>query len=305
MVLGILAAVTHGTTMLPLLWYTPMKIMHIVEYERCTAVHGVPTMFIGILEHRDFEKYDYSTLRTGIMAGANCPVSVMQACVDKLNMKDIITVYGLTEASPGCTMTTVDDSVERRVSTAGRTFPFIETKIVDTVTRNTLGPNKQGEFCVRGYNVMKGYYKNEEATNAAIDDEGWLHTGDLAEIDDYGYYRITGRSKDMIIRGGENISPKEIEDVIYKIDGVKDVAVVAAPSYKYGEEVCAVIVPKDGIELKPDIIQAYVRNNLAKHKTPKYVVFTDNLPLTASGKIQKYLIRETVKEKLGLKDSEG
>ncbi|MCL1895161.1 MAG: AMP-binding protein [Clostridiales bacterium] len=302
MVLAVLAAVTHGATMLPLLWYTPMKVMHTVEYERCTAVHGVPTMFISILEHRDFEKYDYSTLRTGIMAGSTCPISVMQACVDKMNMRDIITVYGLTEAAPGCTMTTVNDTVERRVGTAGRSFPFMETKIVDADSGKDLGPNVSGEFCVRGYNVMKGYYKNEDASRAAIDKDGWLHTGDLAEIDDEGYYRITGRIKDMIIRGGENISPKEIEDVIYKFEGVRDVAVVAATSHKYGEEVCAVIVPKGGAPLHEEEIQAYVNKKLAKHKTPKYVVFMEDLPLTASGKVQKYILRETVNEKLGLNE---
>ena len=302
MTLAILAATTHGSAMIPLLWYTPMKVMHTIEYERCTAVHGVPTMFIGIMEHRDFEKYDYSTLRTGIMAGSTCPIKVMQDTVDKMNMKDIITVYGQTEASPGCTLTTVDDTVERRVGTAGRTFPFMETKIVDANTGEELGVNMPGEFCVRGYNVMKGYYKMEEATQMAIDGDGWLHTGDLAEIDDDGYYKITGRIKDMIIRGGENISPKEIEDLIYTMEGVKDVAVVSAPSYKYGEEVCAVVVPKDGVTLREEDIQAFVGNNLAKHKTPKYVVFIDDLPLTASGKIQKYLLRDTVKETLGLEE---
>jgi fatty-acyl-CoA synthase len=300
MVLAIMAAVTHGTAMLPLLWYTPMKVMHTVEYEKCTAVHGVPTMFIGILEHRDFAKYNYSTLRTGIMAGSTCPEKVMRDAVEKMNMTEIITVYGLTEASPGCTMTTVDDSVERRVATAGCTFPYMESKIVDANTGETLGPNIQGEFCVRGYNIMKGYYKNAEATKTAIDADGWLHTGDLAEVDANGYYKITGRIKDMIIRGGENISPKEIEDLIYKLEGVKDVAVVAAPSYIYGEEVCAVIVPKDGAELRAEDIQSYVNRNLAKHKTPKYVLFYDKLPLTASGKIQKYILRESVKDMLKL-----
>ena len=300
MVLAIMAAVTHGTAMLPLLWYTPMKVMHTVEYEKCTAVHGVPTMFIGILEHRDFSRYDYSTLRTGIMAGSTCPAKVMRDAVEKMNMKEIITVYGLTEASPGCTMTTVDDSVERRVETAGRAFPFVEIKIVDAVTGEDLRPGEQGELCARGYNIMKGYYKNEEATRAAVDADGWLHTGDLAESDETGYYKITGRIKDMIIRGGENISPKEIEDLIYAYEGVKDVAVVAAPSYVYGEEVCAVIVPRDGADLSPDGIAAYVGKNLAKHKTPKYVLFFESLPLTASGKIQKYLLREAVKERLGL-----
>jgi len=302
MVLAVLAAVTHGSTMLPLLWYTPMKVMHTIEYERCTAVHGVPTMFIGILEHRDFEKYDYSTLRTGIMAGSTCPISVMQACVDKMNMRDIITVYGLTEASPGCTMTTVEDSVEIRVGTAGRSFPFMETKITDADTGKDLGPNVSGEFCVRGYNIMKGYYKMDEATSAAIDTDGWLHTGDLAEVDEKGYYKITGRIKDMIIRGGENISPKEVEDVIYTLDGVRDVAVVAAPSYKYGEEVCAVIVLKADAQLTKEEVQAFVEKKLAKHKTPKYVLFQDSLPLTSSGKIQKYLLREAVKEAFDLEE---
>ena len=300
MVLAIMAAVTHGAAMLPLLWYTPMKVMHTVEYERCTAVHGVPTMFIGILEHRDFAKYDYSTLRTGIMAGSTCPAKVMRDAVEKMNMREIIIVYGLTEASPGCTMTTVDDSLEKRVETAGRPFPFVDIKIADAATGETLGPGVQGELCARGYNIMKGYYKNEEATRAAIDEDGWLHTGDLAESDEDGYYKITGRIKDMIIRGGENISPKEIEDLIYTYDGVKDVAVVAAPSYMYGEEVCAIVVPKDGAALNPDEIAAYVGKNLAKHKTPKYVLFFDSLPLTASGKIQKYKLRDAVKEQLGL-----
>jgi len=300
LVLGILAAVTHGSAMLPLLWFTPMKVMHVIEYEKCTAVHGVPTMFISIMEHRDFEKYDYSTMRTGIMAGATCPEKLLNDVVEKMNMKDIITVYGQTEASPGCTMTTVEDSLKRRVGTAGRSFPFIETKITDVNTGEELGTGMQGEFCVRGYNVMKGYYKMDEATRSAIDAEGWLHTGDFATVDNEGYYRITGRIKDMIIRGGENISPKEIEDLIYTCKGVSDVAVIAVPSYKYGEEVCAVIVPKEGAELQPDEIQKYVNRNLAVHKTPRYVLFVDKLPMTASGKIQKYLLRETAKEMLGL-----
>ena len=200
-------------------------------------------------------------------------------------------------------MTTTDDSVEIRVGTAGRSFPYMETKVVDAETGAELGPNMQGEFCVRGYNIMKGYYKMEDATRAAIDPEGWLHTGDLAEVDEAGYYKITGRIKDMIIRAGENISPKEVEDVIYKLDGVKDVAVVAAPSYKFGEEVCAVVVAKDGAGLKPEDIQVHVNKNLAKHKVPKYVVFTDQLPLTASGKIQKYKLRDLVKDQLGLEEN--
>ena len=292
MVLAIMACVTHGTTMLPLLWYTPMKVMHVVEYERCTALHGVPTMFIGILEHRDFAKYDYSTLRTGIMAGSPCPIKVMQDVIDKMNMKDITIVYGQTEASPGCTQTTVDDSVEKRVNSVGRNLPFVETKVVDPETDEEVGVGVDGEFCVRGYNVMKGYYKLEEATKAAIDKDGWLHTGDLAAVDKDGYYKITGRIKDMIIRGGENLFPKEIEDFIYTHPAVRDVSVVAVPSVKYGEEACAFVIPKAGVDADADEIRAYVNKNLAKHKVPRYVLFTDNFPMTASGKIQKFLLRD-------------
>ena len=300
LVLSILACVTHGSTMLPLLWYTPMKVMHTVEYERCTAVNGVPTMFIGILEHRDFEKYDYSTLRTGIMAGSPCPTKVMQDVVDKMNMKDITIVFGQTEASPGCTMTTVDDTIERRVNTVGRTFPLMESKIVDPETGEMLGAGMTGEFCVKGYNVMKGYYKLPEATKLAIDEDGWLHTGDIATVDEHGYYKITGRIKDMIIRGGENISPKELEDLLYTYEGVKDVAVVAVPSEKYGEEVCAMIITRDGKPLAVDGIKSYVNKNLAKHKVPKYIIFVDEFPMTASGKLQKFLMRDQAIERLGL-----
>ena len=302
MVLAIMACVTHGSTMIPLLWYTPMKVMHVVEYEKCTAVHGVPTMFIGILEHRDFDKYDYSTLRTGIMAGSPCPIKVMQDVVDKMNMREVTITYGQTEASPGCTMTTTFDSLEKRVNTVGKSLPHMETKVVDPETGEEVGVGVDGEFCVRGYNVMKGYYKLEEATNAAIDSDGWLHTGDLAVVDDEGYYKITGRIKDMIIRGGENIFPKEIEDFIYTHPTVKDVAVVAIPSQKYGEEACAFIVPKDGTEPDGDSIKKYINKNLAKHKVPSHVLFVDSFPLTASGKIQKYLLRDKAISELNLEN---
>ena len=300
MVLAIMAAVTHGTTMLPLLWYTPMKVMHVVEYEKCTAVHGVPTMFIGILEHRDFELYDYSTLRTGIMAGSPCPIKVMQDVVDKMNMKEIVITYGLTEASPGCTNTVTTDSLEKRVNTVGRALPHMETKVVDPETGEEVGVGIDGEFCVRRYNVMKGYYKLDEATKAVIDDEGWLHTGDLATVDEDGYYKITGRIKDVIIRGGENIFPKEIEDFLYTHPAVKDVSVVAIPSVRYGEEVCAFVILKDGADATADDIKAYVNKTLAKHKTPRAVLFTDSFPQTASGKIQKYLLREKAIKELNL-----
>ena len=302
MVLAIMACVTHGSTMVPLLWYTPMKVMHVVEYERCTALHGVPTMFIGVLEHRDFDKYDYSTLRTGIMAGSPCPIKVMQDVVDKMNMKDITIAFGQTEASPVCTQTTIEDSLEKRVHTVGKTLPFMETKIVEPETGEEVGIGVAGEFCVRGYNVMKGYYKLEEATKAAIDSDGWLHTGDLATVDAEGYYKITGRIKDMIIRGGENIFPKEIEDFIYTHPAVKDVAIVAIPSQRYGEEVCAFVVLKEGAEADEDGIKSYVNKNLAKHKVPKRVMFVEKFPLTASGKIQKFVLRDMAIENLKLEE---
>jgi len=300
LVLAIMACVTHGSTMVPLLWYAPMKVMHVIEYEKCTALHGVPTMFIGVLEHRDFDKYDYSTLRTGIMAGSPCPIKVMQDVIDKMNMHEITIAYGQTEASPVCTQTTVNDSLEKRVNTVGKTLPFMETKIVDPETGDEVGAGVQGEFCVRGYNVMKGYYKLEDATRESIDADGWLHTGDLATVDAEGYYKITGRIKDMIIRGGENIFPKELEDFIYTHSVVRDVSVIGIPSERYGEEVCAFVILKEGMEADDLEIKKFVNNNLAKHKVPRHVLFVDEFPLTASGKVQKFLLREKAIEMLGL-----
>ena len=315
LVLSILAATTHGTTMLPLWWFTPMKVMHTVEYEKCTAVHGVPTMFNAILNHRDFEKYDYSTLRTGIMAGATCPEQLMRSVEEKMFLnetnpskkKGMISVYGLTEASPGCTRSTLEDDYNRRTGTVGTAFPGVEIKIIDPEVKTedissceALGANIQGELCVRGYNVMNGYYNDKEATDAVKSSDGWLRTGDLAEVSSDGYYKITGRIKDIIIRGGENISPKEVEDVILKFDGVKDVAVIAVPSEKYGDEVCAVIIPIDGAELKKEDIKKYVNDKLARHKTPSYIEFVESFPTTGSGKIQKYKLRETAVEQLKL-----
>ncbi|MBQ9624775.1 MAG: AMP-binding protein [Clostridia bacterium] len=304
LVLAVMACVTHGSTMVPLLWYTPMKVMHTIEYEKCTAVHGVPTMFIAILEHRDFERYDYSTLRTGIMAGSPCPIKVMQDVVEKMHMTGITSVYGQTEASPGCTQTTIDDSLERRTETVGKALPFVEIKIVDPDTGEELPNGVSGEFCARGYNVMKGYYKLPEATAAAIDKDGWLHTGDMASKDDDGYYRITGRIKDMIIRGGENVFPKEIEDMIYTFEPISDVQVVAVPDKKYGEEACAFVILKQGYTATAEEIQKYVKDRMARHKVPKYVIFTDKFPLTASGKIQKFKMREQAVEQLGLEKTD-
>ena len=303
MVLAIMAAVTHGAAMVPLLWYTPMKVMHAVEYEKCTAVHGVPTMFIRILEHRDFSRYDFSSLRTGIMAGPPCPVKAMRDVVDKMHMSEITITYGQTEASPACTMTTVDDPLEIRVNTVGKEMPFMETKIVDPDTGEDLPDGTPGEFVVRGYNVMKGYYKMPEATAAAIDKDGWLHTGDLAIRDANGYYRITGRIKDMIIRGGENIFPKEIEDFIYTHPDVVDVQIVGVPSEKYGEEAYAFVIKRPGSSVTEKDIQTYVANNMARHKVPSYVEFIDQMPMTASGKIQKFVLRDMAKAKLNRESS--
>jgi len=302
MVLAVMASVTHGTGMVPLEYYNPVKLMKAVQDEECTAVHGVPTMFIAVLEHPEFDKYRFPRLRTGIMAGSPCPAKVMQLVIDKMGMKDITIVFGQTESSPGCTQSLADDSIELKVNTVGRELPGVECKIVDTDTGVEVGPNVQGEFCARGYNIMRGYYKMEEATRQAIDEDGWLHTGDLATKDENGYYRITGRIKDMIIRGGENIYPKEVEELLYTQPKVKDVQVIGVPSDAYGEEVMACIVLRKNVEsCTPKEIQDFVRENMARHKVPSYVAFMKEFPMTASGKIQKYKMREWAIKELGLK----
>jgi len=302
-VLGIMASVTHGTTMVPIDYYQPLKVMSALQSEECTAVHGVPTMFIAMLEHPEFDKFKFPRLRTGIMAGSPCPVKVMRQVVDLMGMRDITITYGQTEASPGCTQTTVEDSLELRVSTVGRAFPGVECKVVDPETNKEVAYGVQGEFIARGYNVMKGYYKMPEATAQAIDTEGWLHTGDLATMDENGYFKITGRIKDMIIRGGENIYPKEIEEFLYTHPAIKDVQVIGVPSKQYGEEVMACIVIREGMSLTEDEVKEYVKGHMARHKTPKYVSFMDGFPMTASGKIQKYKMRETAIQELNLQDA--
>jgi len=300
MVLSITACVTHASAMIPVDYYTPIEVMDALQNEECTAFNGVPTMFINILEHQNFSKYDFGRLRTGIMAGSVCPEKVMRDAAEYMNMTQITSVYGQTESSPGCTQHTVDDPFDIRVSTVGRVLPHVEAKITDPATGRTLGPGEPGEFCARGYNVMKGYYKMEEATKQAIDGDGWLHTGDIAVVDEDGYYKITGRLKDMIIRGGENIYPKEIEEFIYTIPEVKDVQVIGVPSERYGEEIMACVILKDGASLSEEGLQQTVRGSLARHKVPKYVKFVEGFPMTASGKIQKYKLREAAIEELGL-----
>lgn len=300
MVLAMTAAMTHGVTMSPIPYFSPKQSLACINQEKITAFHGVPTMFIAMLEHEDFSKTDFSHMRTGIMAGSPCPVKVMQDVVDKMNMKEITIVFGQTESSPGCTQSRVDDSVELRVNTVGRALPGVECKIVDPATGKELPPNTDGEFVARGYNIMKGYYKMPEATAAAIDENGWLHTGDLARCDENGYFKITGRIKDMIIRGGENIYPKEIEDFIYTHPKVKDVQVIGVPDKQYGEEIMACVILKDGMTMTADELKDYVRSHMAKHKTPRYVDFVTEFPMNAAGKIMKYKMRERAVEKLGL-----
>ncbi len=301
MVLAIMASVTHVTAMVPL-DYNPLRVMDAIMNEGCTAVHGVPTMFIAMMEHPDFKKYSFPKLRTGIMAGSPCPVKVMQDVVDLMGAREITIVFGQTESSPGCTQTTTDDSIAIRVSTVGRVFPHVEAKIVDPETGKECPPHVPGEFCTRGYHIMKGYYKMPEATAQAIDKDGWLHTGDLATVDENGYYKITGRIKDMIIRGGENIYPKEIEEFLYTYPKVKDVQVIGVPSKQYGEEIMAWIILKEGEIATEDEIKDLVKSHMARHKAPKYVKFTDSFPMTASGKIQKFKMREQAIVELNLKD---
>ena len=305
MVLAMTATMTHGGTILPLPYFSPKSALSCINNERITAFHGVPTMFIAMLEHPDFDKTDFSYMRTGIMAGSPCPEPVMNMVVDKMNMKEITIVYGQTEASPGCTMSSTDDSIAVRVSTVGRALPEIECKIVDPNTGEDLPDNETGEFVARGYNIMKGYYKMPEATAAAIDKDGWLHTGDLALRTPDGNYKITGRLKDMIIRGGENIYPKEIEEFIYTHDAVKDVQVIGIPDEQYGEEIMACIILKEGMTLTEQEMKEYILSHMAKHKCPRYINFVDSFPMNAAGKILKYKMREEAVEKLKIKKVEG
>jgi fatty-acyl-CoA synthase len=292
MVLAMTASMTHGTTMVPIPQFSPKKGLAAINKEKITAVHGVPTMFIAMLGHEDFATTDFSHMRTGIMAGSPCPVKVMEEVLEKMNATEICITYGQTEASPAITMSKTTDSIEARVATVGGESFGVEVCIRDPETNEDLPIETDGELCARGYNIMKGYYKMPEATAAAIDPDGWLHTGDLARKTADGYYKITGRIKDMIIRGGENIYPKEIEDFLYTHPKVKDVQVIGVADKTYGEEICAVIIPKEGEPLTEDEIKAFVKASMAKHKIPRYVDFVDSFPMNAAGKILKYKMRE-------------
>ncbi len=291
-VLGVLAAVNHGTCMVILESFDPLLIMASVEQEKCTALYGVPTMFIAILDHPMFSKFNFSSLRTGIMAGSNCPVRVMEQVMEKMNMADITICYGLTEASPVMTYTRIGDDFRLRVETVGRALPHVEVKVIDPETGATLPSGTQGEVCCRGYNIMQGYYNNEAASRETISEDGWLRSGDLGIMDEQGNLSITGRYKDMIIRGGENIYPREIEEFLYRLEDIKDVQVAAVPSAKYGEEVGAFIVRKDKSDLVESDVIDFCRGKIAKYKIPKYVQFVDSYPMTASGKIQKFKLTE-------------
>ena len=300
MVLSMTSSMTHGATMCPMPYFSAKSSLSCVNNEHITAFNGVPTMFIAMMNHPDFEKTDFSYMRVGIMAGANCPADLMKKATEVMNMKEIVSVYGQTEASPGCTMSSYFDSLEVRTETVGSAFANVECKIVDPETGLDCPVGVNGEFVARGYNIMKGYYKMPKATAEAIDADGWLHTGDLACKDENGNYRITGRLKDMIIRGGENIYPKEIEEFIYTCDKVSDVQVIGVPDKTYGEEIMACIILKKGESMTEDEMRQYIAANMARHKVPRYIEFVASFPMNAAGKILKYKMREDAAKKLGL-----
>ncbi|MBC17893.1 putative acyl-CoA synthetase YngI [Pseudodesulfovibrio profundus] len=295
-VLGVLACINHGVTMVILEDFVPTDVMLAIDQEKCNAVYGVPTMFIAMLDHPLFPKFDFSNLRTGIMAGSPCPVEVMKRVMDKMNMTEITICYGLTESSPVMSQTKIGDTMEHMTETVGTAMPEVEIMITDPETGEEVGPGVQGEVCCRGYNVMKGYYNNPKATEETIDKDGWLHSGDLGVLDEDGYLSITGRLKDMIIRGGENIYPREIEEFLYTMDGVLDVQVAGVPSKRFGEEVGAFLILKEGVDLLPEDVTDYCRGKISKYKIPKYVTFMTEYPMTASGKIQKYKLRDHAAE---------
>jgi fatty-acyl-CoA synthase len=302
MVLGNLACMTHGSAMVyPDAGFDPERVLQAVSAERCTGLHGVPTMFIAVLDHPDFDKYDLSTLRTGIMAGSPCPIEVMKRVVEKMNMHQLTIAYGMTETSPVSFQSSATDPLERRVSTVGRIHPHVEVKIVDgeghIVPRGT-----KGELLTRGYPVMLGYWRDAERTREAIDAARWMHTGDLATIDDEGFCNIVGRSKDMVIRGGENIYPREVEEYLYRHPKIQDVQCVGVPDERYGEELCACVVLRSGEMLTEEEVQAFCRGQIAHYKVPRYVQFVETFPMTITGKVQKYLLRQSVATQLGLKE---
>jgi fatty-acyl-CoA synthase len=286
--------------MVPVEQFDAEEVLKAVHEERCTALLGVPTMFIAELEHENYGEYDTSSLRTGIMAGSPCPIEVMKQVVNDMGADEITIAYGQTESSPVITQTRTDDPIERRVSTVGRKLPDVEVKLVDVDTGEEVGTGEQGDLCTRGYHVMKGYYKMPDKTAEVIDEDGWLHTGDLATMDEDGYFTITGRADDMIIRGGENIYPREIEECLYTHPGISDVQVYGVPDEKYGEKAAAAVIKKKDASLTDEDVKEYCRENIAHYKVPEYVDFVEEYPMTASGKIQKYKLREAAVERYNL-----
>jgi fatty-acyl-CoA synthase len=286
--------------MVPVEQFDAERVLQAVHEERCTALLGVPTMFIAELEHPEFGEYDTSSLRTGIMAGTTCPMEVMKQVVETMGASEITIAYGQTEASPVITQTRTDDPIELRVSSVGRALPEVEARVVDVETGEECAPGEQGELHTRGYHVMRGYYKMPQETEETIDEAGWLHTGDLAIVDENGYFSITGRAKDMIIRGGENVYPREIEEFLYTHPDVSDVQVYGVPDERYGEQVAAAIIPRQDASPDEAAIRDYCQENIAYFKVPHYIQFVEEYPMTASGKIQKYKLRQTAVESLGL-----
>ncbi|WP_194722831.1 AMP-binding protein [Noviherbaspirillum malthae] len=299
MVLGNLACLTHGATIVyPNDGFEPLSVLETVQEERCTGLHGVPTMFIAELDHPRFAEFDLSTLRTGIMAGSPCPIEVMKRVVSDMHMSEVTIAYGMTETSPVSCQSTTDTPLEKRVSTVGKVQPHLEVKIADPDSGKPLPVGSVGELCTRGYSVMHGYWGDPEKTAEAIDGEGWMHTGDLAVMDAEGYVNIAGRIKDMVIRGGENIYPREIEEFLYRHPAVQDVQVVGVPDRKYGEELCAWIIRRPGADATEDDIRAFCQGQIAHYKIPRHIRFVDSFPMTVTGKVQKFKMRELMKDEL-------
>ena len=301
MVLGNLACVTHGACMVsPSEGFEPLAVLEAVEAERCTGLHGVPTMFIAILGHPEFKRFDLSTLRTGIMAGSPCPVEVMRRVNSEMHMSEVTIAYGMTETSPVSLQTAVDDPISKRVGTVGRVGPHLEVKVVDPESDATVVRGEPGELCTRGYSVMLGYWQDSERTSEAIDRDQWMHTGDLATMDDEGYVEIVGRIKDLVIRGGENVYPREVEEFLYTHPQVADVQVVGVPDERYGEELMAWVVVRDGASVTPDEVREFCRGRISHYKIPRYVKLVDGFPMTVTGKVQKFKLREQAIDELGL-----
>ena len=304
MVLGNLAALTHGSTIVyPNDGFDPLSVLESVQAEKCTALHGVPTMFIAELAQPRFAEFDLSSLRTGIMAGSPCPVEVMKQVVSGMHMSEVTIAYGMTETSPVSCQSTTTTPLSKRVSTVGLVQPHLEIKVIDAETGQTVAIGETGEFCTKGYSVMHGYWGDEAKTSEAIDGDGWMHTGDLATMDAEGYVNIVGRIKDMVIRGGENVYPREIEEFLYQHPAVSDVQVIGVPDEKYGEELCACIILKPGMQPSTDNIRAFCTGKIAHYKVPRHIRFVESFPMTITGKVQKFVMRENIKRELGLKEA--